>query len=368
MSDSRKVLVLCIDRDNDLGEKTKVNGPVIGEDKCLEAANKLILADPEDSDSNSIFAAVKTSREISGSEVALITGDSDVGIKSDEELSKQLKEVIKKVEPTHVVVVTDGAEDEHLMPIIQSYLPILSIKRVIIRQSQNLESSYYMIKDFLQEIVRDPKLSRIFLGLPAIALLILAFFGSTGWRLVIGSMGAYLLVRGLQLEIIVGRIITEYITSLKRDRVSFFFYTMSLIIGAVSSAYGYYRVLDYGFGNWIVMLLAFINGSILAFFVAGIFIWLGRVVSVLTGKQSEAKAKESVWHLLTVLSLFFALTIASYTSTEFLLNPETGPSNLIFAIGLGFAAIIISLIVEKSQIVSIIASKTKRKKHATTKS
>ena len=362
MADSRKILVLCIDRDNDMGEKAKVSGPVIGEEKCIEAANKLILADPEDSDSNSIFAAVKAHKEMAGSEVALITGDTDVGFKSDEELTNQLKEVIKKVEPTHVVIVTDGAEDEHLIPIIQSYLPILSIRRVIIRQSQNLESSYYMIKDFMQEIVRDPKLSRVFLGLPAIALLILAIFGSTGWRLVIGAVGLYLLIRGLQLEIIVTKIVSEYLTSLRRDRVSFFFYTVSILIGAVSGAYGYYNMMRYGIENWLIASLAFVNGSVLVFFIAGLFIWMGRVVGLLIGKHNEAKAKESVWHLVTILSLFFALTIASYTATEFLLRPSTGPSNLIFAIGLGFAAIIISLIVEKSQIVSIIAERTKRKK------
>jgi putative membrane protein len=362
MADSQKILVLSIDRDNDVGEKAKINGPFIGEEKCLEAANKLILADPEDSDSNAIFAAVKQHKEIPGSEVALITGDTDVGVKSDEELTKQLKEVIKKVEPTHVVVVTDGAEDEHLLPIIQSYLPILSIKRVIIRQSQNLESSYYMIKDFIQEIVRDPKLSRVFLGLPAIALLILAIFGATGWRLVIGAVGTYLLIRGLQLEILVTKIISEYLISLKRDRISFFFYTISIIIGAVSAAYGYYRILDYGFENWLLATFAFINGSVLVFFIAGFFIWTGKIIGVLLGKQNETRAKESVWHHVTILSLFFALTIAAYTASEFLLNPSIGPSNLIFAIGLGFAAIIISLIVEKSQIVSIIAEKTKRKK------
>lgn len=367
MADSKKVLVLCIDRDNDMGEKAKVNGPVIGEEKCLEAANKLILADPEDSDSNSIFAAVKTHREIHGSEVALITGDSDVGVKSDEELTKQLKEVIKKVEPTHVVIVTDGAEDEHLLPIVQSYLPILSIKRIIIRQSQNLESSYYMIKDFIQEIVNDPKLSRVFLGIPALALLILAIYGSTGWRLVIGAVGVYLLIRGLQLEIIVTKILSEYITSLKRDRISFFFYTVALILWAVSGAYGYYNVLDYGFSNLIISTLAFVNGSVLVLFVSGLFIWMGRVVGVLMGKQSETKAKESIWHLFTILSLFFAIIISAYTATEFLLNPGAGPSNLIFAIGLGFAAIIISLIVEKSQIVSIIAEKTKRRKPSESK-
>lgn len=349
MPESKKTLVLAIDRDNDLGEKAKVKGPVIGEKECLEAANALILADPEDSDSNSFFAAVKTFREIDKGEVAIITGDDDVGVKSDEELLSQLKEIIKKVEPTEVIVVTDGAEDEYIMPIIQSFLPVVSVNRVIIRQSQNLESSYYMIKDFMHELVTDPKMARIFLGIPAIALLILAFFGATGWRLVIGAVGTYLLIRGLQLEIIVGKVVNELISSLKNDRVSFFFYIVSIIFGAVATMYGYEKALEYGFSNIIKASLAFVNGSVFLFFVSGFFIWMAKTIMFFISKTSEAKAREAAWRSVTVLSLFFAITIVSYAATEFLLEIKTGINDLLFSIVLGFTAIILSVLVERFQ-------------------
>ena len=51
-------LVLCIDRDNDLFEKAKVSGPIVGREANLNAAIKLALADPTDTDSNTIFRAV----------------------------------------------------------------------------------------------------------------------------------------------------------------------------------------------------------------------------------------------------------------------------------------------------------------------
>jgi len=349
MPESKKTLVLAIDRDNDLGEKAKVKGPVIGEKDCLEAANALVLADPEDSDSNSFFAAVKTFREIEKSEVAVITGHSSVGIKSDEELLSQLKEVIKKVEPTEVIVVTDGAEDEYIMPIIQSFLPVVSVNRVIIKQSQNLESSYYMIKNFLHEIVTDPGMARMFLALPAVAILILVILGSTGWRLVLGAVGVYLLIRGLQLEIIVSKVVNELISSLKRDRISFFFYIVSVIFGAVAVMYGYEKALPYGFENWIMSALAFINGSIFLFFVAGFFIWMAKTIMFFISKSSEAKAKEAAWRYVTVLSLFFAITIVSYTSTEFLLGLKPAITDLLFSIALGFVAITLSVLIERLQ-------------------
>ena len=54
----RPILVLCIDRDNDLFEKAKVSGPLIGREKNIKGAIALSLADPEDPDSNAIYYAV----------------------------------------------------------------------------------------------------------------------------------------------------------------------------------------------------------------------------------------------------------------------------------------------------------------------
>ena len=52
--------MLAIDRDDDFGKKAGVRGPVIGRDACIDAALKLSLADPEDSDANVLYAAVKS--------------------------------------------------------------------------------------------------------------------------------------------------------------------------------------------------------------------------------------------------------------------------------------------------------------------
>ncbi|MCP8318953.1 MAG: DUF373 family protein, partial [Candidatus Methylarchaceae archaeon HK01B] len=59
-----KLLVLSVDRDDDIGVKAKVKTPVIGRDACIEAATKLSIADPEEADANAIFAAVKQYNEL----------------------------------------------------------------------------------------------------------------------------------------------------------------------------------------------------------------------------------------------------------------------------------------------------------------
>jgi len=44
---ANKLLVICIDRDDDLGRKTGISTPVVGRNACIEAAQRLALEDPE---------------------------------------------------------------------------------------------------------------------------------------------------------------------------------------------------------------------------------------------------------------------------------------------------------------------------------
>lgn len=173
-----KVLVLAIDRDDDFGVKAGVSGPVIGRDKCLDAAVKLSLADPEDSDANSLFAAIKLYDELKESgkfedvEVALITGSHNVGVESDLELSRQLDKVLKEFPADGVIPVTDGAEDEQIFPIITSKVPILSTRRVVVKQSPGIETTWYIIVRYLKELLSDPEVSKVVLGIPGLIVLL----------------------------------------------------------------------------------------------------------------------------------------------------------------------------------------------------
>ena len=54
----RRTLVLTVDRDNDLGIKTSIRGPVVGRRNVLTAALKLGIADPEESDTNAILNTI----------------------------------------------------------------------------------------------------------------------------------------------------------------------------------------------------------------------------------------------------------------------------------------------------------------------
>jgi putative membrane protein len=98
-STSNKLLVICVDRDNDVGEKAGIVTPVIGRDSCIEAAQRLALEDPEDADSNSIFAAIKTYEDLISkgyqSEVIIVAGVASRGVQADEKILEEVKKVLE---------------------------------------------------------------------------------------------------------------------------------------------------------------------------------------------------------------------------------------------------------------------------------
>src|SRR3989475_10250777 len=118
---SMKTLVLCVDRDDDIGTKTGIKGPLIGREDNLAAATKLGLADPEDSDVNALLSAVSTYdrlvKEGQDAEIATICGDVRVGPTSDLILTQQLDQVLDEVRPDRVFLVSDGAADKAFAPI-----------------------------------------------------------------------------------------------------------------------------------------------------------------------------------------------------------------------------------------------------------
>ncbi|HSD59076.1 MAG TPA: DUF373 family protein, partial [Methanotrichaceae archaeon] len=150
------VLVLCIDRDNDLGRKADIESPVIGRSANIDAALRLATADPEDSDINTIFGGIKVLDELLASgqkaEIASLAGDVKIGLTSDGKLTAQLEDLIERLKPAGVVVVSDGAEDEAILPIIQSRVKVNGVRRVLVKQSPNLESTYYLLK----QVFTDP--------------------------------------------------------------------------------------------------------------------------------------------------------------------------------------------------------------------
>jgi len=186
-------LVVCVDRDDDLGRKAHLDGPIVGRAAVVDAAVRLGTTDPEDSDTNALFASVTLADELKGSgedcEVCVLTGSAKVGIASDRRVAEQFDQVLQRVHATSAYLVSDGAEDEFLFPILASRVRIDGVRRVYVRQSPSLESTYYT----LVRALKDPKL-RAKTILPFAFVLLILGFAAAGGVLVWGVIGLAILL------------------------------------------------------------------------------------------------------------------------------------------------------------------------------
>ncbi len=175
-STANKLLVICVDRDNDVGEKAGISTPVIGRDACIEAAQRLALEDPEDADSNSIFSAIKTYEDLVSKgyqvEVITIAGVKNRGVQADEKILAETRKVLEQFPANGAVIVSDGEDDESVIPVIQNVLPVVSVQRVVMKVSRSVEYSYAVFGKYLKMIAYDSRYSKFFLGVPGILLLI----------------------------------------------------------------------------------------------------------------------------------------------------------------------------------------------------
>lgn len=216
-SKEERVLVICVDRDNDVGRKAGVKTPIVGKKENIDAALKLLLNDPEEADANAMFEAVRICESLErGSskvscEVATITGSELGGITADRKLVSELNEVIEEFKPSSLILVTDGYSDEDILPLIQSRIPVSSVRRVIVRHSKTIEETAALFSRYLRKIAEDPRYSRMFLGLPGILLIMLSVLSLLAvfvrydigtWAWIIGLMiiGSYLIGKGYGLD------------------------------------------------------------------------------------------------------------------------------------------------------------------------
>jgi len=162
-----KKLILVVDRDDDFGEKAGVQTPVIGVDACIKAATDLAIADPEDSDVNALFAAINFYKERVSEgydeedfQVALICGAARVGYESDHALVEEFETVLEEVNPESVVLVSDGAEDEFIYPVISSRVKIDNKRKVFVKQAPGVEGTLYILGKYM----KDPAKKQRFLA------------------------------------------------------------------------------------------------------------------------------------------------------------------------------------------------------------
>lgn len=241
-----KILIINVDRDDDLGRKTGISTPVVGRDKCLEAGLRLMLADPEEADANAICAAVSEFDKLKEKgyecEVAILSGTPEGDFEADQKMLRQARALLQAIKPEGVMLVSDGVEDEKILPILQTMAPIISTRRVVIKHSASVEESYEVLGRYLKMLIYESKYSRYILGIPGVLLVLYGIFASLKlytdflyiFAFVVGGM---FVIRGFGLDNMLSR-------ARKRTffMARFFAFIASVILGIVAIVEGYTAV------------------------------------------------------------------------------------------------------------------------------
>lgn len=332
------LLVLCVDLDDDLGRKTGIPTPVIGDDDVTEAAVALATADPEDSDVNVLFQGVTVHDELAAEgeavEVAAVTGVDGPDVKANRAVGAEVDRVLAELstgEDVSAIVITDGAQDESVLPVIRSRMRIDGVRRVVVRQAQDLESLYYTMK----QVLADPETRGTILVPLGILLLIYPLVvlanlfdveGAAVLGLISGGVGLYSLFRGLGLEDTVDGAADAVRNVLYAGRVTLITYVVALaliLVGVVQGTETVEAVRGVVDGSLPVTatVTAFVHGVVQWLAVAGVTSSLGQITD-------EYLAGRFRWRYLNAPFYVVAIAVVLYAVSGFLLPAAPGVTSL----------------------------------------
>jgi putative membrane protein len=196
-------LVVYVDRTDGFAA-AGVEPPVTGRDAVTDLVTTIGLADPEDATVNCLLDAVRIADDLkAGGEEALVAvvADSSDAAFADRAIARQLDELTADRSFDGVVVVTGSAESERLLPVIESRLPVDSVDRVVVRQAHDLESTYYLLKQFLaDEELRETVLIPAGVALVAFPVLTAVAGPAVALATISAVTGAFLLYKGLGVD------------------------------------------------------------------------------------------------------------------------------------------------------------------------
>ncbi len=191
-------LVVCLYRGPPLSDEQP---PIVGRAAIERLVTTAGVDDPEDSRVNCLLEGLRVARDLDDSIVAVLAAGSE-SVSGDREIAAQVEALVGEYDPDSAVVVVDSAQDERLVPIIESRVPVDAVDRVVVRQARDIESTYYLLKQFLaDEELRKTVLVPIGVALLVFPILLAVFDSIT---LSVGSiaavLGLFLIYKGLSID------------------------------------------------------------------------------------------------------------------------------------------------------------------------
>lgn len=368
--EQKRILVLCVDRDGDLEAKAGVKTPVVGREKNLEAAIALALRDPEEPDANAMFEAIRIHDRLKTEnqanevfEIATLSGSEFGGVGADRKIVAGLNQLLVSFPAAEVILVTDGYSDETVLPLVQSRVPVSSVRRIVVKHSESIEETAALFSRYLRMIMENPRYSRIALGLPGLLILILAILSIYGWVqyyliAFVLVLSVFLLVKGFGIDKAAKdlyKYLREYSPPPLRVQISNF----SAIAGSLCIVLGAYLggtnaaseiTPQPNIEGWLSILPRisgfFIEGSITLIVVGIVVALLGRAIRWYL--EHDARLLRNA-----ALIVIIGWSRQIFLSTSSLLKtPEMGYERVIFSIVvgilIGIASVLVIFVVHRS--------------------
>ncbi len=283
-------LVVCIYR----GEDLDTDQPVVGSDAVEDLVTTVGVDDPEDSRVNCLLEGLRVSRDLDDDTVlAVLSGGGDT-VTFNRAIAAQVDELVAKYAPESAVVVVDSAEDERLVPIIESRVPVDAIDQVVVRQARDIESTYYLLKQFLaDEELRKTVLVPVGLTLLAFPALLAVFDSITvSIGAIAAVVGLFLLYKGLNIDALLATLSASIREALYAGKVSLVTYVVAGGLALVGMFVGVLGAssLDRATAGELVLMMQFLHDSVPWLTGAALIASAGRLLDEIIRDDSIAAA------------------------------------------------------------------------------
>jgi len=280
-------LVICVDRSGAIGRATNVPMPVAGWEAVRSLVTDAGLDDPEDASVNCLLESLRVARDLRDereeSVVAVVSAESDTAVGADRSIAAQLDDLVERYDPRAAIVVVDSAEDERVLPVVESRVPVDSVDRVVVRQARDIESTYYLLKQFLaDEQLRSTVLVPIGVALLLLPVLFARFSAGEAIAGVAGLLGAALLYKGLAIDRLVAGMPERVREALYAGQVSVVTYVVAGGLALVGGFFGVLAASELNAGSpRLVEAVEFAFAAVPWFAVAGVTAAVGRLLDEL---------------------------------------------------------------------------------------
>ena len=322
-------LVICIDRSGAIGRATNVPMPVAGWEAVRSLVTDAGLSDPEGASVNCLLESLRVARDLRDEReeavVAVVSGESDTVIGADRSIAAQLDDLVDRYDPRAAIIVVDSAEDEQVLPIVESRIPVDSVDRVVVRQAHDLESTYYLLKQFLaDEQLRSTVL--VPFGIALLLLPALFYWLSPAAALagVAGLLGAALLYKGLSIDRAVAGLPDRVREALYAGQVSIVTYVVAAGLTLVGLFFGALSVS--GLGDdlpALVEVMEFAFAAVPWLAVAGLTAAVGRLLDELIRDEGIRTPYLNLPFVIVAVGLVVRGFAGYFLQQESVLDPMT---------------------------------------------